>query len=88
MHESRCITVHKLVNELGTFWCVSSNFDTRLNLRQIVLKFLPCVLTGEQKQLELHQCLPGHSEEMSDIHTSFQKSLQMTDVYVYVDAEI
>jgi hypothetical protein len=21
-HESRCITIHKLVNELGTFWCV------------------------------------------------------------------
>jgi len=43
-----------------------------------VSKFLPCVLIGERKQLELHQCLPGHSEEMSDIHSSFQKSLRMT----------
>jgi len=31
-HESRCITVHKLVNELGSPWFISSNFDTRLNL--------------------------------------------------------
>jgi len=36
------------------------------------------MLTDEQKQLELHHCIPGHSEEMSDIHTSFQRSLQMT----------
>jgi len=32
----------------------------------------------EQIQLELHQCVPGHSEEISDIHSSFQRSLQMT----------
>jgi len=36
------------------------------------------MLLDEQKQLELHQCVPGQSEEISDIHTSFQRSLQMT----------
>jgi len=36
------------------------------------------MLIGEHKQLELHQCVPGHPEEMSDIHNSCQKSLQMT----------
>ena len=41
-------------------------------------KFLPCVLTDEHKQLEWHQFIPRHSEEMPDINTSFQRSLQMT----------
>jgi len=36
------------------------------------------MLIDEQKQLELHQCLPEHSKEISDIHTSIQRSLQMT----------
>jgi len=36
------------------------------------------MLIDEQKQLELHQCTPGQSEEMSDIHISFQRSLQVT----------
>jgi len=36
------------------------------------------MLTDEQKQLELYQFIPGQSEEMSDIHTSFQRSLQIT----------
>jgi len=36
------------------------------------------MLIYEQKQLELHQCIPGHSEEMSDFHTSLQRQLQMT----------
>jgi len=31
-HESRCITIHKLANELAIFWFMPSNFDTRLNL--------------------------------------------------------
>jgi len=35
------------------------------------------MLIDEQKQLELHKCIPGHSEEMPDIHTSLQRSLQM-----------
>jgi len=35
-----------------------------------VSKLLTCMLIDEQKQLELHQCIPGHSEEISDIHTS------------------
>jgi len=42
------------------------------------VKFLPCMLLDEQKQLDLHQCVTGHSEELADIHTSFQMSLQMT----------
>jgi len=36
------------------------------------------MLIEEQKQLELHQCIPGHSKAMSDFHTSIQRSLQMT----------
>ena len=36
------------------------------------------MLIDEWKKLELHQCVPEHSEEISDIHTSFQRSLQMT----------
>jgi hypothetical protein len=36
------------------------------------------MVTDDQKQLELHQCIPGHSEEMSDIHTSLQRPLQVT----------
>ena len=36
------------------------------------------MLIDEQKQLELHQYIPEHSEEMSDVHTFFQMSLQMT----------
>ena len=36
------------------------------------------MLIDEQKQLDWHLFVPGHSEEMSDIHTSFQRSLQMT----------
>ena len=36
------------------------------------------MLTDEQKHLELQQCILGHSEEISDIYTSFQRSLQMT----------
>jgi len=36
------------------------------------------MLIDEQKQLDLHQCVPEHSEDLSDIHTSFQMSLQMT----------
>jgi hypothetical protein len=36
------------------------------------------MLIEEQKELELHQCIPGHSEEISDIHTSLQRALQMT----------
>jgi len=43
-----------------------------------VSNFLPCVVTDDQKQLNLHQCILGHSEEMSDIHTSFQRPLQVT----------
>jgi len=31
-HESTHITIHKLANELATFWFMPSNFDTRLNL--------------------------------------------------------
>jgi len=62
----------------AAFWFMASDFDTRLSLWQIVSKFLPCVLLDEQKQLELHQCVPGQSEDMSDIHISFKRSLQMT----------
>jgi len=36
------------------------------------------MLIDEQKQLELHQWIPVHSEEMPDIHTSLQRALQMT----------
>ena len=36
------------------------------------------MLIYEQKQLELHECVPGHSEEMSDIRISFQRMLRMT----------
>jgi hypothetical protein len=30
-HGSRCITIHKLANELGSLLVMLSNFDTRLN---------------------------------------------------------
>ena len=40
------------------------------------------MLMYEQKQLELHQCVPGHSEEMLDIHTSLQSSLQTTTLHL------
>jgi len=36
------------------------------------------MLMDEQNQLELEQCLQGQSEEMSDIHTPFERSFQMT----------
>jgi len=36
------------------------------------------MLIDEQKQLGLPQCLTGHTEEISDIHTSFQRALQVT----------
>jgi len=42
------------------------------------------MLIDEQKQLELHQCRPGHSEEMSDIHISFWTSLQMKEAEKFV----
>ena len=45
----------------AAFCLMLSNFDTRLNLWWIVPAFLPCMLIDEQKQLELHQCIPGHS---------------------------
>ena len=77
-HESRRITICTLANELGSLRFMPTNFDTRLNFWWIVSKFLPCLLIDEQKQLELHQCLPGHSEVISDFHTSFRRSLQMT----------
>ena len=36
------------------------------------------MLIDEQTQLELQQRIPGHTEEISDIHISLQRSLRMT----------
>jgi hypothetical protein len=44
-----------------------------------VSKFVPCLLIDELEQLELHHCVPRHSGDTSDIHTSFQRSSQMTE---------
>ena len=77
-HESRCITIHKLANELGSLMVYTIKFWHHIEFVIDVSKFLPCILIYEQKQFEWHQFIPGHWEEMSAIHTSFQRSLQMT----------
>ena len=77
-HESRCIIIQKLANELGSLLVYAIKFWHQIEFVIDCVKMSAFMLIDEQKQLELQQCIPGHSEEVSDIHTSFQRSLQIT----------